>query len=225
MPENKNALDVLQAVCPGKKCFICGGKSGLFSKIKDKIYYRCSRCLAVFLDKRFYLSKEAERKRYKEHNNDVNDPRYQKFVKPIVSRVQEEFTKEDKGLDFGAGTGPVVTKLLTDKGYKLELYDPFFCDRKNVLQKKYDFIVCCEVIEHFRFPFKEFRLLRSLLNPGGTLYCMTDIYSEEIDFKRWYYKDDPTHVVFYHTKTLEQIKLLFGFSGLEIKERLVQFFA
>ena len=36
------------------------------------------------LDPLDYLSQEEEKERYKNHNNDVNDPRYQKFVSPIV---------------------------------------------------------------------------------------------------------------------------------------------
>ncbi len=203
-------------------CRLCGSTSRLFSKERDRVYYSCKNCSAVFMSPASFVRIEDEKKRYTEHNNDVEDSGYQKFVQPIVLGVQQEYGKEQRGLDFGSGTGPVVTKLLTDIGYKLELYDPFFCDRKEVLLQKYDFIVCCEVIEHFRFPYKEFKLLRSLLNPGGTLYCMTDLYSEDINFKRWYYKDDPTHVFFYHKDTFNWIKSEFRFSFLKVDSRLVR---
>ena len=36
------------------------------------------------LDPLDYVSQEEEKERYKNHNNDVNGPRYQKFVSPIV---------------------------------------------------------------------------------------------------------------------------------------------
>ncbi|MFA6601203.1 MAG: class I SAM-dependent methyltransferase, partial [Candidatus Omnitrophota bacterium] len=194
-----------------------------FFEEKHKKYYRCRECSAIFLDPACYLSKEAERKRYLEHNNDVEDPRYQKFVDPIVSEVKRKFGRERRGLDFGAGPGPVITKLLRNEGYSLELYDPFFWNDPGKLDAKYDFITCCEVIEHFHFPAEEFRRLQSLLVPGGALLCMTELYREEIDFKSWYYKNDPTHVFFYHPDTLERVRSLFGFSGLTIKGRLVQF--
>ena len=197
----------------------------MFFETQDRKYYRCPQCAAVFLGPDGYISRAAEEQRYKEHNNNVDDPRYQKFVEPIVAGVEQRFRPGHTGLDFGAGTGPVIAKLLRDKGYTITLYDPFFCDDPKALEGKYDFIVCCEVMEHFHFPAKEFRLLRSLLNPGGILFCMTDQYSEKIDFSTWYYKNDPTHVFFYHPRTLEWIKSRFGFSALKTAGRLVQFSA
>jgi len=62
------------------------------------------------------------------------------------------------------------------------LYDPFFHPKSELLAKKYDFIIACEVIEHFHDPRKEFELLYKLLNQGGKLYLMTDLYSQEVDF-------------------------------------------
>ena len=50
---------------------------------------------------------------------------------------------------------------------------------------------------------------------------MTSIYSEDIDFDSWTYKDDITHVFFYHQKALEWIKKEIGFSHLELKENLI----
>jgi hypothetical protein len=32
---------------------------------------------------------------------------------------------------------------------------------------------------------------------------MTDLYDETIDFEKWYYKDDTTHVIFYPKKPFE----------------------
>lgn len=214
----------LMAVNISVQCSLCGGSSNLFFEMPDKKYHQCGQCSGVFLDQACYVSREAEKKRYEEHNNDVNNPRYQKFVEPVVLKIQEKFSTEHKGLDYGAGTGPVVAKMLEDKGYFVELYDPYFRDNPEALQRKYDFIVCCEVIEHFNAPAKEFARLRSLLTPGGVLFCMTDPYSEDTDFKNWYYKNDPTHVFFYHQKSLLWIKSQYRFSGLKINGRLAQFF-
>jgi len=204
-------------------CRLCRGRSELFFEMPDKKYYRCGGCSAIFLDPRRHLSKEDEKRRYEEHNNNVEDPGYQKFVEPLVLKIQENFGKEHQGLDFGAGPGPVVAKLLRGKGYSIELYDPFFWNEPQLLEKKYDFIVCCEVIEHFYFPEKEFRLLRSLLKSGGMLFCQTDLYSEKTDFKSWYYRNDSTHVFFYHQNTLAWIKTLFDFEFMENDGRLVEF--
>jgi SAM-dependent methyltransferase len=174
------------------------------------------------LDPKHFISLEDERKRYTEHNNCVDDPRYQKFVSPIVDEIKHDFTPEHMGLDFGAGPGPVITKLLQDADYKIELYDPFFWNRPEVLSVNYDYIACCEVIEHFNNPLKDFWRLQSLLKPGGVLYCMTEIYSDQINFKNWHYKNDPTHVFFYHKNALEWIKHNLHFSSLQISNRLIK---
>lgn len=173
------------------------------------------------LDSIDYLEENQEKARYEEHNNDVGNKGYQSFVYPIVKEVLNDYKKYDKGLDFGSGTGPVITKLLRDKEYNIKLYDPFFANEPEVLEEKYDYIVSCEVIEHFHNPRKEFKLLRSLLKPGGSLYIMTSIYSEDIDFKTWNYKDDKTHVFFYHKKALEWIKNEFDFAHLKIEKNLI----
>ena len=175
------------------------------------------------MDARHFLSPAEERARYEQHENCVDDPGYQRFVSPITDAIQEQFTPEAKGLDFGAGTGPVITKLLQDAGYSLLLYDPFFWNNPQVLQARYDFIACCEVMEHFQDPLREFRLLRSLLKPGGVLYCMTKIYSEDIDFMKWHYKNDPTHVFFYHQNTLRWIRAHLHFSRLVTSGNLIRF--
>ena len=204
-------------------CPLCQGQSALLGA-EDSKYYKCACCLAVFLHPSAHLSIEDEKSRYLLHNNDVNDIAYQNFVSPVVIEVEKKFVPgRHQGLDFGCGTGPVVAKLLGEKGYNIDLYDPIFCNHPEKLKKTYDFIVCCEVMEHFYYPYREFALLRSLLNPGGALICMTHVYSERTDFKSWYYKNDPTHVIFYHSRTLEWIQTAFGFSVVDRADRRISF--
>ena len=105
----------------------------------------------------------------------------------------------------------------------MKLYDPFFWNDPALLQNRYDYIACCEVVEHFHDPCKEFGLLRSLLKPNGSLYCMTKSYTEDIDFQRWHYKNDPTHVFFYHAKAFTWIESHFKFSAVSIEDRLIHF--
>ncbi|MBS4030560.1 MAG: class I SAM-dependent methyltransferase [Clostridiales bacterium] len=207
------------------QCTLCSGETGFFYEEKHKKYYKCCNCSSILLDAEAYLSKELEQKEYEEHNNNVNDIRYQEFVAPITTVIQNKFNKEHAGLDFGAGTGPVITKILRDSGFNIELYDPFFWNNPALLNKKYDYIACCEVIEHFRNPFKEFGLLRSLLKPNGSLYCMTKIYTENIEFQKWHYKNDPTHVFFYHEKAIAWIGSHFNFSTVSTQDRLIHFAA
>jgi SAM-dependent methyltransferase len=185
--------------------------------------YLCSRCCGIFRLPAFWLSPAAEKMRYETHNNDVNDPRYQQFVSPITTAVLERYTPLSTGLDFGAGTGPVITKVLRDHGYDIREYDPFFCNHRQVLEETYDYIVCCEVLEHFHDPAKEFELLRRLLKKNGNVLCMTLLYDNNIDFGTWYYKNDPTHVFFYQRATLTWIQSVFGFSSVHLEGRLIRF--
>lgn len=179
--------------------------------------------MGVFRSSRFWLSPSQEKTRYEAHNNDIEDPGYQQFVAPITNAILRDFRPYHQGLDFGAGTGPVISKVLNDSDYSISQYDPFFHNYPELLQRKYDYIVCCEVMEHFFYPAKEFSTLNHLLLPGGALYCMTHIYSSETNFESWYYKNDPTHVFMYQKETLEWIKSHFGFSSVEIEGRLIKF--
>lgn len=204
-------------------CILCGGSTEVFQIWREKEYTKCSSCNSLMLNPKDYIDETEEKTRYEEHNNDVEDKRYQAFVSPIVNSVLKDYKKDHLGLDFGSGTGPVISKLLGDNGYNIKVYDPFFANYPDRLEVKYDYIVCCEVIEHFHKPEREFTLLKSLLKPGGSLYIMTRIYSEDIDFTTWNYKDDKTHVFFYHKDGLKWIKDNNGFSSMDIKEDLIIF--
>ena len=203
------------------KCILCSSNTSLFYTENNKTYYQCSHCESICLDTKNFPSNNEELERYLEHNNDIEDLGYQKFVQPIVVSVLENFNKNHNGLDFGCGPGPVISKLLKDKNYNITPYDPFFANNQRALTKKYDYIVCCEVIEHFYNPLKEFKLLKSLLKPNGKLFCMTDLYTEDINFKKWYYKNDQTHVIFYHKNTFNYIQKKVGFSKITVANRLI----
>ena len=203
------------------KCNLCQGQTRSFFQGRHGEYFLCSHCQGVSLSPEYFPNPEAEKKRYETHNNDVTDVRYQKFVSPIVEQVLADFSPSDQGLDFGCGTGPVISYLLHQSGYSIAQYDPFFCNNPALLRQNYDFIICCEVIEHFHQPASEFRQLHSLLKPRGKLYCMTDLFTEDIDFKRWFYKEDFTHVFFYHRQSLEWIKKAYRFASLQSQGRLI----
>ena len=205
-------------------CPLCSSNGNVFYDYKTRIYYQCNNCEGIFVDKELKPDFDSEKERYKNHINNVEDKNYQKFVSPITNAILSNFTKQNKGLDFGAGTGPVISKVLQDNNYQISQYDPFFHNYPNLLKQKYDYIACCEVIEHFYNPHKEFELLNNLLNKEGILYCMTDIYNKNINFHNWYYKNDPTHVFIYQANTLQFIKRYFNFSELHINERLIKLF-
>lgn len=202
-------------------CILCAAEAAPFTEAHGRHYFACPRCGAVVLDPDDYVSRTDEIYRYTTHDNDVEDPRYQNFVMPLVDAVRAQYAPGSTGLDYGSGTGPVASKLLRDAGYTMITYDPFFDKDPTVMQDRYDFIISSEVIEHFHSPAKEFRLLKALMRPGGHLFCMTLRYSDEIDFDGWHYKNDETHVIFYREETARWVAEAFGFSGLQLHDRLI----
>ncbi len=208
----------ITATCP-----LCDSKANTFYQQGERHFFQCPTCYGIFLDKNLWLTKAEEIARYNTHNNDVEDKNYQQFVSPITFAIKRDFTQYHKGLDFGAGTGPVISKVLSDTNYQIAQYDPFFHKYPLLLKSTYEYIACCEVIEHFYNPKKEFSLLKKLLAENGELYCMTVIFDDSMDFHNWYYKNDPTHVFMYHQRTIHWIKENFGFSHVTIESRLITF--
>ncbi|WP_271764995.1 class I SAM-dependent methyltransferase [Aquimarina algiphila] len=203
------------------RCTLCNSETILYSEIQNKKYCKCTTCDGILLHTSHFLSAVAEKERYELHQNDVTDSGYQNFVYPIIEQVQNDYSSNHKGLDFGSGSNSVITYLLNNNKYHISTYDPFFDINDDVLKKKYDYIVCCEVMEHFYSPSKEFKLLHSILLPNGALYCKTNLYDSSIDFKTWWYKNDTTHVFFYSSKTLHWIKEKFQFKSLEITDNFI----
>lgn len=204
-------------------CLLCTAEVGYYYQHQTYHYYRCTSCKSVMMDPKDRLSLGKEKARYDQHNNNVDDPGYRKFVKPLVEEILKNYQADSQGLDYGSGPGPVATVMLKEKGLSVNLYDPFYNPDTGVLEKSYDFIICSEVIEHFHRPADEFKFLKTILNPGGSLFCMTELFRDNIDFANWYYKNDPTHVFFYHPEALEWIKKKIGFSRLLVHNRLVNF--
>lgn len=204
-----------------ENCRLCNELSPIFHISNDNYYLQCPNCDGIFISKQFLPDDSCEIDRYTAHNNDVTDTGYQKFVSSITTSILNDFAKKHKGLDFGSGTGPVITAVLREKGYHIETYDPYFDFRPELLNDRYDYIACCEVVEHFHNPQLEFEKLQFLLNPNGKLYIMTDLYHDEIAFDNWYYKNDPTHVFFYKKSTFEWIANTFGFKSIQFNGRLI----
>lgn len=204
-----------------ENCSLCNTLSPIFHINEERYYLKCPNCQGIFMSKQYLPDDSIEIDRYTTHNNDVNDPRYRKFVSPITNSILKVFNENHQGLDFGSGTGPVITVVLKEQRYNIDTFDPYFDNRPKVLKETYDYIACCEVVEHFHHPYLEFEKLISLLKPNGKLYIMTDLFKENIIFEDWYYKNDPTHTFFFQKTTFQWIKDTFGFKSVEFKERLI----
>lgn len=176
-----------------------------FAAREGRRYLRCTSCRLTFLHPAQRLDASAERARYAEHNNDPDDPGYQAFLGKLATPLGARLSPGARGLDYGSGPGPTLSRMLTGAGFPTRIWDPFFAPDPTVLEDRYDFITCSETAEHFYAPGDEFRRLDALLLPGGWLGLMTGILHPDQDFGTWWYVRDPTHVAFYAPETLEWI--------------------
>lgn len=168
--------------------------------------FRCVSCELVF--KGQYLPAEQEKARYEQHNNDLSDARYLKYLNQLWSL--KPIGEYESVLDFGCGPTQGLQALVPDM--KITSYDAFFYPQTLA---QYDLVFCCEVVEHFNNPNKSWKLLSEITKK--TLLVRTELYSED-QYPSWYYKEDPTHVCFYNYKTLDAICELFAFELIESKD-------
>jgi SAM-dependent methyltransferase len=186
-------------------CTLCGsGDLSLITPKDDKRqYYLCGYCKLIFTDEYHLLNPEEEKSRYQQHNNSITEPGYVKFLNRVIHPSLEYINKNMKGLDYGCGPGPVLSMLLHEKGIHCDIYDPFFYP--DYPEDTYNFIFSTETFEHFHDPRKEIEKINHLLDPEAFLFIMTERWESLERFETWYYKNDPTHVCFYHDKTFDFI--------------------
>lgn len=168
-------------------------------------YWRCQHCEATFVDPSQLPDRSVEHAQYRLHCNEVEDKGYRKFLMRMASPLLERLPAGLSGLDYGCGPGPALAAMLTEAGHRMAVYDPLFFDDPTLLNGRYDFITCTEVVEHFHHPFDEFARLDRLLKPGGWLAVMTMFQTDDTAFAHWHYRRDPTHVVFYRETTFRNI--------------------
>ncbi len=199
-------------------CRLCGEKTNPF--FGDE-FFHCENCKAISRKLTSLPDAEAEKKRYDQHQNSPDDG-YEKFISPIINYVLKNISPEKTGLDFGSGPNSILANILAEKKYTLSKFDPFYETDSLVLNNTFDFIIACEVIEHFHYPQNEFKKLKEKLNQKGEILIMTHLYDFAINFENWYYKNDFTHVFFYTQETIEWIKKQYDFSELEINGRFIR---
>lgn len=187
-------------------CRVCvTGKAVPFITVDEQDYWRCTACAATLLDKSCLPDRETEKMRYHLHENDPNDTRYRNFLSRLAEPLLEKLPPAQEGLDYGCGPGPALALMLEEAGHHMRLYDPFFHRDSSALERTYDFITCSETAEHFHRPVQEFSRFDRLLKPGGWLAIMTSFQESDDQFADWYYRRDPTHVVFYREETFQKL--------------------
>lgn len=204
-------------------CPLCKSPSGKFFKNEINHFHLCPECGAIFRDRRQLMNESEEKNRYLHHISSMEDTGYYNFVRPIIKKVKQELDKGSVGLDYGCGHTPVLSEHLKKNGYEMSVFDPIFHKDPKIFNRLYDFIVCCEVMEHFYHPMEEFQKLSNLLPSSGKLICKTHLFEPELNFDSWYYKNDPSHVMIYQQSTLHWIRKNCRFRHVKIDQRLITF--
>ncbi len=204
-------------------CPLCQQADGLFLDAdEDRAYYRCPLCKLIFVDQDDLLTPVEEKARYDDHDNDIRDMGYRRFLHQMALPLMERLGPPPlKGLDFGSGPTPVLAVMLASKGYHMSVYDPFYAPDKVVLKESYDFVTCSETIEHFYDPAEEWRLLLRLVKPGGWLGLMTKLVEEPDRFMQLHYKEDLTHVCFFSRSTFDFLAERDGLEMTFIDDRVI----
>lgn len=188
------------------QCPVCEeGELADFLVVKEQRYLRCLLCEATVMADSSRLPSEQEKALYEYHENDSADPGYRRFLAKLADPLLALLPPGASGLDFGCGPGPALAAMLREAGMSVRVYDPFFFPSLEVLDARYDFVTCTEVVEHLHRPAEVFRQLDSLLKPGGWLGVMTCFQTDDARFANWHYRRDPTHVVFYRQSTLSVV--------------------
>lgn len=148
---------------------------------------------------------------YHTHHNDSDAKGYRDFLAQLADPLSERLAESARGLDYGAGPGPVLAELLAGRGFPTAVYDPFFAPDMRLLDASYDFVTCTEAAEHFHRPGVDFARIAEMLRTGGWLGLMTELHAGVGGFAAWWYHKDPTHVSFYSARTVDWIAGHFGF--------------
>ncbi|WP_439134436.1 class I SAM-dependent methyltransferase [Pseudomaricurvus sp.] len=186
-------------------CPFCASPCVNAHQDRRRDYYHCPKCLAVHVPAAFHLNSALEKAEYDKHENDPDDQSYRRFFSRFFDPLCERIAPEAEGLDFGCGPGPALVSMLEETGRGMEKYDLYYYPDKSVLQKQYDFVTATEVVEHLADPLKVLDTLWAMLKPGGVLGLMTKRVIDVEAFKTWHYKNDPTHIVFFHEATFDFI--------------------
>ena len=201
------------------KCSLCNSPLTV-NKIdtQGKKYHICDKCELIQLDKKFYLSIEDEKKRYELHENSTKNRGYLTYLNNIITNSVTPFLKPgNRLLDFGCGPEKTWAGLLKEKGVHVSTFDPFF-DNNKWVNKNYNAITAIEVFEHLISPAKDLTRLSNCLRTGNYLIIRTMLHNKNWDtFKKWWYKDDPTHVSFYSTVSINYICRKWNYDLIQIK--------
>ncbi|MFA6505413.1 MAG: PfkB family carbohydrate kinase [Treponemataceae bacterium] len=207
-------------------CPICGRDDTIRIETARSLFNRCRNCSFAFLDPARRPSGEEAIARYALHRNSSDDPAYVSFLSAIFDRaIDIAGPGVRRVVDWGSGPVAVGARLLAERGFEVDSWDPHFNAARLPEKAVYDLAICIEVAEHFFDPVMDFSALADRLRPGGVLALHTHFVPEnDGEFKSWWYKEDLTHVSFYSIESLIRLARLTGLSPIAFESGRLAFF-
>jgi 2-polyprenyl-3-methyl-5-hydroxy-6-metoxy-1,4-benzoquinol methylase len=187
-----------------QKCHLCGTDSPLACAAIARSFHHCPQCDFIFVPTLQHLSEDAQRERYLQHHNTIDDAGYVATLREPIALLRKHAPAAQRVLDYGCGPTPVLVELLRREGFDAHGYDPLF-PSGDALTPPYDAVISTETFEHFADPAQELRRIMSLLGPKGLLIVTTHFHAGPQALQDWWYARDKTHVAFYSLRTLRAI--------------------
>lgn len=177
-----------------------------FFQDKRREFLHCQHCDLVFVPASQHLQASDEKREYDLHQNLDNDTGYLKFLDRARAPLLKALSPPAVGLDYGSGPNPVLANWLQKDGYEMQYFDPFYAPTPvTPPDTGFDFIISTEAIEHFHVPHKEWSKWMEWLAPNGIIIIMTKRWIDQQRFSQWHYKNDLTHVCFFHVNTFQYL--------------------
>ncbi|PIS09968.1 MAG: class I SAM-dependent methyltransferase [Bdellovibrio sp. CG10_big_fil_rev_8_21_14_0_10_47_8] len=207
------------------KCSLCQNSQvqSIESKSSGAPAWHCAECDFIFKDSSVHLDFLEQKKRYDFHKNSEDNQGYMQSLLALVEPLAQRISFSGMAaLDWGCGPGPVLAKILAERGARAQIYDPIYAPDLSE-GSQFDLVTSTEVIEHWLDPRREIEKLLRHVKKGGIWAGTTQMHQGPGHFNTWWYPRDQTHFSFYSERSLWWIAKNWDLQVLEIQSPLFLF--
>lgn len=208
-------------------CKICFSRTKKhLDPLSSKRYAHCLQCQCIALEPSFWVTTKDEKKQYDQHQNSLSNEGYVKMFEDFLDFFWKDIlVNSPHVLDFGSGPTPVLSTLIQKRGALVSCYDKFYQPDTIFDRHTYDLITSTEVFEHLENPLETLQLLAQHLNTKGYIAIMTLFHDNSMEnFWKWWYRRDPTHIIFYTPLSLISLAKKCGLEMIKTDNKRIALF-